>query len=253
MESPVDVVKEAIANGLWREEKGTCDVHGESVVKFPKKINASWFCPACSEVRHKEGEHAAWMRDRSETLHRIADIPRKFRDQKFVANTPAQKSARLMVKSYRDFIIENGGWAVLMMIGDVGTGKTLMACEFAESLINNNSISARYCTAKQMISEIQSSYGSQDGRSEESEILKFVQYGVLVLDEIDVKPDKENANLLLTEVINRRYNQERPVVVITNQAFDNLDKHIGSRVTDRLHENSFVCNFDWPSFRRGEA
>jgi DNA replication protein DnaC len=134
-------------------------------------------------------------------------------------------------------------------MGNVGTGKTLLASELAESLIEGLSMSVRYCTAKQMIAEIQAAY-SAEGKSEEMEVLRFVQYGLLILDEIDAKPDRENANLLLTEVINRRYNAEMPVVVITNQPFDNLAKFVGDRVDDRLHENAFVCSFDWPSFRR---
>jgi DNA replication protein DnaC len=56
--------------------------------------------------------------------------------------------------------------------------------------------------------------------------------------------------LLLTEIINRRYNAEKPVVVITNQAFDTLARFVGDRVADRLHENAYVCAFSWPSFRR---
>jgi DNA replication protein DnaC len=155
----------------------------------------------------------------------------------------------MTVKHFRDLIANGPKWVVLVLFGGVGTGKTLVASELAESLINGLSMSVRYCTAKQMIAEIQAAYSSE-GKTEEGEILRFVQYNLLILDEIDAKPDRENANLLLTEVINRRYNAEAPVVVITNQPFDGLARFVGDRVDDRLHENAFVCSFDWPSFRR---
>jgi len=250
MENAVDIIQAEIANGTLKTYSGTCEKHGESTCSYPSFFkHGRWSCRICREEEMAAEEKERWLKDRNETLHRIADIPRKYKGERFQANTDAQREARIMVKAYRDFIVENDAWAVLVMMGGVGTGKTLMASEFAESLINNNSISVRYCTCKQMISEIQASY-STDGKTEEGEILRFVQYGVLILDEIDAKPDKENANILLMEVINRRYNQDKPVVVITNQPFDNLEKFVGSRVDDRLHENSFVCNFNWPSFRR---
>ena len=247
--SAVDIVQQAIASGKMTATPGVCATHGESTITTPTKFNKGWFCMECHMEAMKKDEHERWLKSRSETLHRIADIPRKYRGEKFLATTEPQKAARLMVKAFRDFFVEKRTWAVLVMMGGVGTGKTLMASELAESLINNNSISVRYCTCKQMISEIQSSYGSEN-KTEEGEILRFVQYDLLILDEIDAKPDKENANILLTEVINRRYNQDKAVAVITNQPFDNLEKFVGSRVDDRLHENSFICSFDWPSFRR---
>lgn len=230
--------------------EGECEKHGKSSCFVLKsRPDATWFCGACAEEKQREDSHREWLRSRSEQLHRIADIPAKYRGAKFAANSIEQKRARGTVKAFRDSIVNERKWAVLVLMGGVGTGKTLLASELAESLINSLSMSVRYCTAKQMISEIQASY-STEGRTEEGEVLRFVGYDVLIVDEIDAKPDRENANLLLTEVVNRRYNAEKPMIVITNQPFDNLAKYVGDRVDDRLHENSFVCSFDWPSFRR---
>jgi DNA replication protein DnaC len=230
--------------------EGTCPEHGKSETYLHPRVGArEWYCRACREVVQKARDEAKWRAERSETLHRIACIPHRYRGQRFQATTPAMKGVRGTVKAFRDAIANGPAWAVLVLMGNVGTGKTLLASELAESLIEGLSMSVRYCTAKQMIAEIQAAY-SAEGKSEEMEVLRFVQYGLLILDEIDAKPDRENANLLLTEVINRRYNAEMPVVVITNQPFDNLAKFVGDRVDDRLHENAFVCSFDWPSFRR---
>ncbi|HBI70007.1 MAG TPA: hypothetical protein DDZ22_13650, partial [Massilia sp.] len=79
------------------------------------------------------------------------------------------------------------------------------------------------------------------------------QYDVLILDEIDAIRNTDNANLLLTEIINRRYNEAKPVIVISNQPFDNLARYTGERVHSRLYENAFVCDFSWADFRRNGA
>lgn len=230
--------------------EGECPEHGKQTIYLPTFLkDKSWGCPVCLEKVTRAKTQQKWLEDRQATLHRIAMIPSKYRGMRFEATTDAQRHVRSTVQGFRNLIAEKRSWAVLVLFGGVGTGKTLLASELAESLINKLDISVRYCTAKQMISEIQASYG-MEGKTEEGEVLRFVQYDLLILDEIDAKPDRENANLLLTEVINRRYNEEKPVVVITNQPFDNLAKFVGDRVDDRLHENAYVCSFDWPSFRR---
>jgi DNA replication protein DnaC len=101
-----------------------------------------------------------------------------------------------------------------------------------------------------MISEVQASYSSET-KSKEGEILRFLQYDVLILDEIDAKPDREDSNLILTEVINRRYNEQKPVIAISNQPLADLAKFVGDRVHSRLHENAFICAFTWADSRKG--
>jgi DNA replication protein DnaC len=233
----------------FREVSGTCPQHGENTVLLhPRRGAQEWYCAACAEAERKAADQAAWLKSRAETLQRICCIPEKYIGKKFDAKTPEQKRVRMTVKGFRDAVAARSGWAVLVLMGTTGTGKTLLSCELAQSLIDNLSMSVRYCTANQMISEIQSAYG-QDGKSEESEILRFSQYDVLILDEIDAKRNTENASLLLTEVINRRYNSERPVVAITNQPMEKLAQFVGDRVFSRLHENAFVCAFDWADYR----
>jgi DNA replication protein DnaC len=227
--------------------EGECPTHGPATVLT--RTGKPWHCPECMELL-KAAEFAQQAAaERHAHLHKIADVPSRYRGQKFVASVPAHKAVRVMTARFRDFIVAEPRWAALILTGDVGTGKTQLACEFAESYINRLARSVRYVTAKGMISEIQSSYG-KEGKSEEAEIERFVQYDLLILDEIDAIPSKDNAALLLTEIINRRYSNDRPMIVITNQTISGLAKFVGDRVQDRLSENSFVCLFNWPSFRR---
>lgn len=226
---------------------GSCDNHGKSSVLA--RAGLPWYCPACLESKKRAEYDAQWAAERFVTLNAIAEIPTKYKGQRFIATTPAHKAVRVIAASFRDFVIAEQRWACLVLLGDVGTGKTQLACEFAESYINKLCRSVRYVTAKGMISEIQACYG-KEGKSEDSEIDRFVRYDMLIVDEVDAIPAKDNAALLLTEIINRRYGNSKPMIVITNQSLDSLAKFVGDRVLDRMHENSFVCEFDWPSFRR---
>lgn len=227
---------------------GSCEQHGAADVLV--RNGSAWHCPRCLDVQLATEAHDRWKAERSTTLMTAATIPRKYVDQKFVASTPEQKGVKHTTRLFRDFILGEPAWGALILSGITGTGKTLLACDLAQSLIKNASRSIRYVTAKGMINEIQASYSS-DSKTEEGEILRFVQYEVLILDEIDALADKENSRLLLTEVVNRRYNEQKPVIAISNQPLGDLAKFVGDRVHSRLHENAFVCAFNWADARKG--
>jgi DNA replication protein DnaC len=226
---------------------GQCEQHGHADVLV--RAGMPWHCPRCLEQAMATEARAMWLAKRAADLMNTATIPAKYVGQRFTASTDDQRAVLRSVQLFRDFILREQAWAALIMVGKTGTGKTLLACQLAQSLIAKASRSIRYITAAGMISEIQSTYG-KEGKSEEAEIMRFAQYDVLILDEIDAIRNTDNANLLLTEIINRRYNESKPVIVITNQPFDNLAKFVGERVHSRLYENAFVCDHRWADARR---
>lgn len=226
---------------------GTCEQHGPAEVLM--RVGTAWNCPQCLEMAMAADTRAKWLQGRATDLMTTASIPAKYVGQRFVASTDEQRAVLRTVQQYRDFVLREQSWAALIMVGLTGTGKTLLACQLGQSLIAKASRSIRYATAAGMISEIQASYG-REGKSEEGEIMRFAQYDVLILDEVDAIRSTDNANLLLTEIINRRYNENKPVIVITNQPFDNLARYVGERVHSRLYENAFVCDFRWADARK---
>jgi DNA replication protein DnaC len=227
--------------------EGNCDEHGPATILT--RVGLPWHCPKCLDAKLAAEFVSTAVAKRQEHLYKIADLPAKHRGSQLRFTTPEQKAVTAMVVAFRDFIVSQQGWAALIMTGINGTGKTLMVTQLAERLIAKYGKSVRYVTAASMISEIQSCYG-REGRSAEVAMLEFAQYDLLIVDEIDLIRDKDDAKILLTEVISKRYNAERPVVAISNQTLDTLGQFIGDRIVSRLHENSFICAFDWQDFRR---
>jgi DNA replication protein DnaC len=243
-----DIVTQTLAT--FEHVEGECPTHGPATVITRK--GGQWNCPKCLEEKIAAEARTQWAEDRKTLLNQIARIPAKYRGQRFVPHDEAQKTVRSIARQFRDFIVTEPRWAALVLSGEAGTGKTLLACEIAEALMNRLLRSVRYTTAAGMIGEIRASYG-QEGKTEDGEIERFAQFDLLIVDEVDAMRGTANDQMLLTEIINRRYSNERPVLVITNQKRDNLAQFVGDRIDDRLHENGFVCNFNWPSFRRKPA
>lgn len=236
---------------------GSCEEHGAS--RALVMAGREWYCPHCMDRRMRPEYAEQWMKQRQEGLIEDAGIPMRYRGQRFEGRTGEQKAIRLIAKRFFDVILPSSQWAALLLAGEVGTAKTLLGCELAEAFIKKTGRSARYITARSMIGEIQASYGAE-GKSESGEIDRFAHYDLLILDEIDAISGKENAQLLLTEVINRRYASHRPVIAITNQKLEAtegddsrrapvLKDFVGDRVYDRLRENGFPCVFGWASQR----
>lgn len=226
---------------------GACAEHGPARVLT--RNGRAWQCPRCLDATLRAEFGAIAAGERQVHLAKIANLPAKHRGQKFRVRSEAQKAVSAMVVQFRDTIVSRPGWAALIMVGENGTGKSLMATQLGESVIARYGKSVRYTTAASMIGEIQSCYG-REGRSAEAAMLELVQYDLLIIDEIDLIRDKDDTKILLTEVISKRYNAERPVVAISNQTLDTLGRFIGDRIVSRLHENSFICSFDWEDFRR---
>lgn len=227
--------------------EGECAAHGKSAVLVAK--GKPWHCDKCfeaAEAMRAREEHAEKLRA---SLMAMAKIPEKFIGQRFVPHTPEQRLVRETAVAFRDAVLQDKRWAALILTGKVGTGKTQLACELAGSMVTKFGIPIRYTSAAGMIGEVQAAY-SEPGKSAETEIARFAGYGVLIIDEIDAGKASADAQMILTEIINRRYSSDKPVIAITNQPFEDLGSFVGDRVDDRLHENAFVCSFDWHSFRR---
>lgn len=127
----------------------------------------------------------------------------------------------------------------LLIIGPVGTGKTHLASAITNELIGKlYTVMCRNIT--DIISMIKSTYG-QKSDLEEQEIVDILtkEVDLLVIDDLGKENASENTRKLLYQIINRLYDDDRPIVVTTNYTSDALEHRLGERgeaIVSRLTE-----------------
>lgn len=149
------------------------------------------------------------------------------------SNKKAVEVAQAFVKLFPD--VQKG----LLFMGPVGVGKTHLAAAIANELINSL-YTVMFGNITDIITMIKSSYGSQS-ELDETQILKTITEDIdlLIIDDLGKEYATENTGVLLYQIINRVYENEKPIMVTTNLTSDALAGKYGERgkaIVSRLTE-----------------
>jgi len=172
----------------------------------------------------------------------VCNIPIRFKEHSFEtfnAKTEDQKHVKDKCFNYAenfDKFYEKG--TSMILCGPPGTGKTLLSVSIIKYVIENKESSAKFINTVDLICKIKASWNKNSEETEEQAIDEFVSPDLLVLDEAGVQFGSNTEQLLLDRIINKRYENLEPTIIITNLNFKNLKKIIGERVVDRLRENN---------------
>lgn len=243
------------------EYEGHCEKHGKftgtffTIVSTPRKSG----CPKCAEERQAEKEREEAARRASaiasikDTILSRAQIPLRFRDRtldNFRAESDGQRRALKIAKAYAasfdDRLAQGGG---MVLCGKPGTGKTHLACAIAMHVAGQGR-SAKFMTVIQAVREVKETYRRDSDKTEQEAIDAFGAPDLLILDEVGVQWGSDAEKLILFEIINGRYSEMRPTILISNLMETELGAYIGDRAVDRMREGGgAVIAFDWPSYR----
>lgn len=142
----------------------------------------------------------------------------------------------------------------VVLVGPNGMGKTMIAKNLAHAVIRSGR-SARFTTASAMLTELV----AQDGAAGlHRTYRRYTSPGVLVIDELGyVAYGNRHADVLF-EVVNRRYESGRPIIVTTNRAFTEWGELFPSAtcvvpLVDRLVHHCEIVDIDGQSYRLKEA
>lgn len=251
-----------LSDRLGRTEPRTCEHHGPYTAQWIEIGGGFWMgCAACAaeETRRKEDEArqeaAAERQDRAmrNALQRAA-IPPRFQDRRFdnfESHCDGAAHALAIMQDYAtNFLDALANGRSMLLVGTVGAGKTHLACAAAHSVIEQGH-SAVFSSVMGAVRSVKETYSRDSRRTERDAIDALIAPDLLILDEVGVQFGSDAERLILFEIINGRYENVRPTILLSNLDSIGLAQFIGERSMDRLREGGGkMIVFDWPSYRR---
>ena len=245
-------------------QRAVCEAHGEFPQTITRILTATFRspCPECHAAQkekqeREDRERKAWERKRN-LDHRLGSsaIPKRFVDKSFdgyKADNAGQKRALKVCQEYADYFADHSkAGRCLMLVGRPGTGKTHLSAAIANFVMHAGDWTAAYRPMGSILHAIRDTYDQESARTEGQIISALVSADLLILDEIGASKEKPSDFELATifAIINGRYEEMRPTMIVSNLPPKELSAAIGDRCVDRLRENGgIVLGFDWESAR----
>ena len=247
---------------------GACQQHGHfeaEAVWFAGKVrNTKPDCPVCTELAAEaielvqQRERKRRLADSIDRRLRASGMPRRMIDNEaaYKPVTPRASENFEVTKQYATTFAHRSGalktGACLVLCGNPGTGKTHLACRIGKYITERTQLIVKYATAADVSRSVRATYGDNDA-NEGDVIDQWAKCDLLILDELGVKNATDYDRSLLFEIIDKRYQERLPTVVISNLKIAEIGPATDERMMDRLRDNCTVLVFDWGSYRGSAA
>ena len=213
-------------------------------------------CPECEKEQRVEDKKVEESLRRVNLERKVKDagVPTRFMEcsfENYRRDNDGQRKAGKLAEEYLERFTQGKVSDPLFLLGTVGTGKTHLAIAILIKLLTDEIIrSGKYTTTMKMLRDIRSSYNHGSDRTEQQIINSYTNVDLLVLDEVGVQYGTDGEKLLIYEVLNGRYEEMKPTVIIANLPYPELEAYMGKRVMDRLKgEHGTMAIFNWESER----
>lgn len=217
-------------------------------------------CPDCirdeiAALKQAELESEAKSKEsKINVLKSYANIPKRFAGASFLnyEETAANGRAKRLCKAYADKWLdrkEKGGG--LILCGKPGTGKNHLACAIANQVIEQHQDEVLITTALRIARKVKATWAKDSDENEWEAMATYIDPDLLVVDEIGVQFGSDAEKIILFEIINTRYEEMKPTILISNLSQDELAQYVGERIIDRMKEGGgAMVVFDWGSYRK---
>jgi len=170
----------------------------------------------------------------------------KLWDEKTMAQRVPVLSPRLLseIKKHKNYSFPTHPASSMFLTGPAGTGKTVFAAKVLHDLMEDNYINGvfvrpQFLTIDQLTDEIRACYDQK--KSDLPVIQKYKDCDWLFLDDFGAKATNDWVYSILYSIINYRYEQLKPLVVISNLSLEEIAQNLqDERLTRRVKEMSEV-------------
>ena len=236
----------------------TCQTHG--AYDSRNLFGSIWSgCPECDRIATEKRDQDQKAKEAKEALARWnkriggSGIPPRFQDrslENFKATTEAQQRALTAAQEYVSGFAEilTTGRSVIFT-GRPGTGKTHLAAAIGMALLKENR-KVLFTSVLRAVRRVKDSWRRDSNETETDAIRAMVEPDLLILDEVGIQFGSETEKLLMFDILNERYENRRPLILLTNLPVKDAQAYLGERIFDRLREDGGQhIPFDWESYR----
>ena len=180
-------------------------------------------------------------------------VPPRFADARLESWPASSPEQRRVLERVSDFAARfdeaRKVGASLLLQGEIGAGKTTLACALCHAVASTKRSAVYVHQVAKLLRRIKEGC-SPDASTPASEVIaSMVEPDLLVLDELGVQHRTMAEVTWLGEILDDRYGEQKPTVIVTNEPTASLEELLGARGADRLREHGQTLRFTWPSFR----
>lgn len=251
-----------VGSAFIRPVSGACIIHG-AYQSVEMRTPDGWVggCPACAMESSERQRSLDKINDHA--INREASIRRKIArsniPKEHISATIANyivrgDDQRLTVVAVNEYVQKGMSREWLVLTGNVGTGKSHLACAAAMQMARmNDNCGVMFLPALDIDRRMKSTFGQRD-ESERDALNQMIKFnGIVVLDELGLQQGSDRDRQVTAEFISGRHANHKPVIITTNLEPQEIERFIGAQAFDRVRERSEFLFFDWESERERRA
>lgn len=221
----------------------TIEQHAEEMLERFKRAQAARTPEG--QKRIDDGIREQNERKRQSAVHSLREAwnapKRQFKTTADLSGPWGETAARVQANLGKGFLI--------VLHGRNGNGKTQLAVEMMRHQTGVLFKSALFTTSTEFFMSVKATYKPDASQDEASLVSEYCKPSLLVVDEIEKRGASEWENNLLFHLFNRRYNDLKDTLLISNLGQAELDAHLGPSLVSRLNETGGMIHCEWPSRR----
>jgi len=130
----------------------------------------------------------------------------------------------------------------LIICGDVGVGKTHLAYAVKRQLVSQGFEKVVITDMMKLLNEIKATFNNGGKFDDYSIYQRCLTSDLVILDEIGVQYGTEAERIMMYELFNKRYEDMKPTIAMSNLDKKGLNLVLGQRIVDRLcgSKNKFI-------------
>lgn len=222
---------------------GKCNERKQMDIKVPKEVrpDSLWRVPRQCACERERSERERKEQERRDFEQRMEHLRRDgITDPAYLQHTFAQDDrrdpdvsdvCRKYVEKWPEMKADNIG---ILFYGDVGTGKSFLACAIANALLEKL-VSVSVTNFPRILNSLQGSFDDE----RQKRIDRLQHYSLLVIDDLGVERDTSYSVEQVYNVVDTRARSGKPLIVTTNLSMQDLQNPPSlayKRIYDRVLE-----------------